>query len=47
LAWAKLAIRNDISPEELRRWARRVQDGRVSARLLVIANALEGMDRAS
>ena len=42
-----LAIRDDISPEELRRQARRERDGRVSARLIAIANALEGMDRAS
>src|ERR1700757_2083998 len=42
-----LAIRDDISSEELRRRARRERDGRVSARLIVLANALEGMDRAS
>ena len=42
-----LAIRDDISPEELRRQARRVRDGRVSARLMAIANALAGMDRAT
>src|SRR6516225_1995326 len=42
-----LAIRDDISPEELRLQARRERDGRVSARLIAIANALEGMDRAS
>ena len=42
-----LAIRDDTSPEELRRQARRERDGRVSARLIAIANALEGMDRAS
>jgi len=42
-----LAIRDDISPQELRRRARRDGDGRVAARLLAIANALEGMDRAS
>jgi hypothetical protein len=42
-----LAIRDDISSEELRREARRERDGRVSARLIAIANALEGMDRAS
>jgi len=40
-------IRDDISPEELRRRARRESDGRVAARLIAIANALEGMDRAS
>ena len=44
---AALAIRDDIGSEELRRRARRERDGRVSARLIAIANALEGMDRAS
>jgi transposase len=42
-----LPIRDDIGSEELRRRARRENDGRVSARLIAIANALEGMDRAS
>jgi transposase len=42
-----LTIRDDISPEELRRRARQEGDGRVAARLFAIANALEGMDRAS
>jgi transposase len=42
-----LAIRDDISPEERRRQARQVPDGRVSARMIAIANALEGMDRAT
>ena len=42
-----LVIRDDISSEELRRQARRRNDGRVSARLIAIANALDGMDRAS
>jgi Helix-turn-helix domain len=42
-----LMIRDDISPGELRRCARRERDGRVSARLIAIANALDGMDRAS
>ena len=42
-----LAVRDDIGSEELRRRARRESDGRVSARLIAIANALEGMDRAS
>ena len=42
-----LAIRDDIGSGELRRRARRESDGRVSARLIAIANALEGMDRAS
>ena len=42
-----LSIRDDIGSQELRRRARRESDGRVSARLIAIANALEGMDRAS
>src|SRR6516164_2534671 len=42
-----LAIRDEIGSEELRRRARRERDGRVSARLIAIANAREGMDRAS
>ena len=42
-----LRIRDDINPEELRRRARQESDGRVAARLFAIANALEGMDRAS
>ena len=42
-----LVIRDDISSEELRRRARQERDGRVAARLFAIANALEGMDRAS
>jgi transposase len=42
-----LAIRDDIGPQELRRRARQESDGRVAARLIAIANALEGMDRAS
>jgi transposase len=42
-----LSIRDDIGSEELCRRARRESDGRVSARLIAIANALEGMDRAS
>jgi transposase len=44
---AALRIRDDISSEELRRQARREHDGRVSARLMALANALDGMDRAS
>jgi len=35
-----LVIRDDISPEELRRRARQEGDGRVAARLFAIANAL-------
>jgi transposase len=44
---AALAIRDDIAPDELRRRARREHDGRVSARLIALANALEGMDRTT
>ena len=38
-----LPIRADLSPVALRRLARRERDGRVSARLLALAHALEGM----
>ena len=41
-----LAIRDDISSDELRRYARRESNGRVSTRLIALANALDGMDRA-
>ena len=44
---AAVAIRDDVAPDELRRQARREREGRVSARLIALANALEGMDRAS
>jgi hypothetical protein len=42
-----LLIRDDISWEGLRRQARRENDGWVSARLIAIANALDGMDWAN
>jgi putative transposase len=42
-----LVIRDDVVPDELRRRARRERDGRVSARLIALANALDGMDRAT
>jgi transposase len=42
---APLSIRSDRSPAELRRLARLERDGRVSARLLALANALEGLPR--
>jgi transposase len=42
---APLPIRPDRSPTELRRLARRERDCRVSARLLALANALEGIPR--
>jgi transposase len=38
-------IRTDRDPAELRRLARRERDGRVSARLLALANALDGLPR--
>ncbi len=41
-----LSIRTDMEAAELRRLARREGDGRVAARLLALANALEGMSRA-
>jgi transposase len=44
---AALAIRDDVGSDELRRQARREHDGRVSARLIGLANALDGMDRAT
>jgi transposase len=43
---APLKIKEDRSVAELRRLARRERDGRVSARLYDIANALDGMSRA-
>src|SRR4051812_21300597 len=42
---APLPIRTDRDPAELRRLARRERDGCVSARLLALANALEGLPR--
>jgi hypothetical protein len=39
-------IKEDRSPAELRRLARREPDGRVAARLYAIANALDGLSRA-
>jgi transposase len=42
---APLPIRTDRDPADLRRLARRERDGRVSARLLALANALEGTPR--
>jgi hypothetical protein len=38
-----LSIRTDRDPAELRRLARRERDGRVSARLLALATALDGL----
>jgi transposase len=42
---APLPIRADHGPAELRQLARRERDGRVGARLLALANALEGIPR--
>jgi transposase len=42
---AAAAIRDDRKPGELRVLARRERDGRVSARLVALANALEGTSR--
>ena len=42
---APLSIGTDRDPAELRRLARRERDGRVSARLLALANALDGLPR--
>lgn len=41
-----LKIRDDSSPDALRRLARREPDGHAASRLYAIANALEGMSRA-
>jgi hypothetical protein len=40
-----VAIRDDIPVQELRRLARLEDDGRVTCRLLALANALDGMSR--
>src|SRR5215211_4911278 len=42
---APLPIRTDRDAAELRRLARREHDGRVGARLLALANALDGLPR--
>ena len=42
----RLALRQDIPAEELRRRARQESDGRVACRLLGMANAVAGMPRA-
>lgn len=41
-----LPIRDDLPPAELRRLARREADRAAAARMMAIANALEGMSRA-
>ena len=43
---APLTIRDDLTPEALRRKARHEPNRRASLRMLAIANALEGMSRA-
>jgi transposase len=40
-----LAIRTDLTPDELRQRARREDNGRTAARMFAIANALDGMSR--
>ena len=42
---APLAIRTDLEAAALRRLARRERDGRVSSRLIALANVLDGMSR--
>ena len=41
-----LKIRDELSPESLRRAARGERDGRAAARMYAIANALDGLSRA-
>ncbi len=43
---AALAIRDDLTPEALRRRARAEPIRRAASRMLAIANALEGRSRA-
>jgi transposase len=43
---AALAIRDELTPSALRRHARHEPNRRAALRMLAIANALEGMDRA-
>ena len=42
-----LAVRLDWEAGQLRQLARRERDGRVTARLLAIANVLDGMNRTA
>jgi hypothetical protein len=42
----RLLIRDDLTPEALRRLARRESDRPAAVRMFAIANALEGMSRA-
>ncbi len=42
---APLALRTELKAADLRRLARRESGGRVTARLMALANALDGMSR--
>lgn len=44
---APLEVRTDMEAAELRRLARRERDGRVAARLIALANVLDGMSRGA
>lgn len=44
--WNSLPIRDDLSAGELRALARRERNGRSAARMIAVANALDGMSRA-
>src|SRR5579863_2484569 len=46
MAGRGLPIRDDLTPEELRRLARREPDRAAARRMFAIANALEGLSRA-
>lgn len=45
--WNALPIRDDLAPDDLRKWARRCRNGRAAARAYAIANAMSGMSRAA
>ena len=42
-----LTIRDDLTADDLRRWARKASTGRAVARAYAIAGALDGMSRAA
>ncbi len=44
---AALTIRDDLTADDLRRWARKASTGRAVARAEAIAGALDGMSRAT
>ena len=44
---AALTIRDDLTADDLRRWARKARTGRAVARAYAIAGALDGMSRAA